>query len=166
MKRRAVFPKKYRKSKRGMTLVEIVVAIAIVAIVFAGTMSALVSAYTSILYNSTDAQASHEAEGITDKVMESIKGKATDADILAIISTIETENDATFVDRLSTPTADFPDDSITGDKQFTIEKITTPLETRSPDGSLITVEAYRVSVAVRSPGAYIRNSGVVSISNP
>lgn len=166
MKRHTAFLKKYKKSKRGMTLVEVVVAIAVVAIVFAGTMSALVSSYTSIIYNSTDAQASHEAEGITDKVMASIKGKATDADILAIINVIEGENDATFVDRLSNPSADFPDDSITGDKQFTIEKLANPTETMSPDGSLITVDAYKVSVAVRSPRAYIRNSGVVSISNP
>lgn len=163
MKRRAVFLKKYKKSKRGMTLVELVVAIAIVAIVFAGTMSALVNAYTSIIYNSSDEKASHIAEGIVDKVSESIKGLTNDDDVIAAAPSLESENDAVYVNNLSR-IFNFPDNTVTDDAQFTIRKINNDMDTMAPSGQVTSMEGYEIIAAVRTPRGYVTCSGVIAIN--
>lgn len=156
--------KRLRKNKKGMTLVEIVVAIAVVSIVFAATMSAIVHSYSTILSNKSVDDASLEAEGIADSIVSTIAGaeesKINDLvngstvsgaayDGLALITGAE------YVDRITFPAANFPDSSLANtEKQFTIERVMN-LETSKSGSAAKTFNGYKVSVAVLSSEGYI-----------
>ncbi len=66
MKRRLLYKNKFR-SKKGMTLVEILVGIAIIVIVFASTLGALVNGYSTTLYN-----ADHNKEDLLNSSVNEI----------------------------------------------------------------------------------------------
>ena len=62
------------KSKKGLTLVELVVGVTIVVIVFASCLGALVSGYTTTMYNSDQNKASSLNESLND-ILISILGR-------------------------------------------------------------------------------------------
>lgn len=65
--------KRRYNSKKGVTLVELVVAIAIVSIVFASTMTAIVHGYISIVENKSLEDASAQAQGVADTVSTALR---------------------------------------------------------------------------------------------
>ena len=65
--------KRRYNSKKGVTLVELVVAIAIVSIVFASTMTAIVHGYISIVENKSLEDASAQAQGVADTVSTALE---------------------------------------------------------------------------------------------
>ncbi|MFR7819229.1 type II secretion system protein [Candidatus Pseudoruminococcus sp.] len=64
--------KRLRKTKKGMTLVELVVAITLISIVFASAMSGIVHGYMSVVKNKNVEQASMQAKGVADKIVSGI----------------------------------------------------------------------------------------------
>lgn len=64
--------KRLRKTKKGMTLVELVVAITLISIVFASAMSGIVHGYMSVVKNKNVEQASMQAKGVADQIVSGI----------------------------------------------------------------------------------------------
>lgn len=162
-----------RKNKKGISLAEVVVAIAVVSIVFAATMGAIVSSYTTIIGNKTVETASMEAQSIADTIISTIEGIDNDADINKAVNSslaagntydgLKIKTGAAYVDRIADPIAEFPNSSITDDCQFTIQPVS-GLET-SKVGSLGNdFDGYKVSVAVLSSHGYIIASAMTTHS--
>lgn len=156
--------KRLRKNKKGMTLAEVVVAVAVVSIVFAATMSAIVHGYTTILNNKSVDDASLEAQGIADSVVSTISG-VDEADINDLVNGSTTggvtyaglaaNTGAEYVDSINFSGVSFPNPSLSNpDKQFTIEKVTN-IKTSKSGTVDKTFTCYKVSVAVRSMEGYV-----------
>ncbi len=156
--------RRLRKSKKGMTLVEVVVALAVVSIVFSVTMSAIVSGYSTILSNRSVEEASVEAQGIADTVVSTIAG-VNEADIHDLVYSssatptyrgLEDIAEAVYVDNLSSSSA-FPDNTLPigkVDRQFTIERVNN-LVTNKPGTIDTTFNGYKVTAAVTSTEGFI-----------
>lgn len=106
--------KRLRKTKKGMTLVELVVAITLISIVFASAMSGIVHGYMSVVKNKNVEQASMQAKGIADKIVSGINDILSDDTI--------TDKDAKIVDLVQkqTPKVLFYQNTIT-DQQSVID---------------------------------------------
>lgn len=183
--------KKYKRrhnSKKGVTLVELVVAIAIVSIVFASTMTAIVHGYISIVQNKTLEDASAQAQGVADTVSTALEkafssnkytGDASDQtqkkkfyDNL-VLETLNGDgtydglstklNNVEFIDQISNPSAAFPNESSTNDIQCTVQYLSNPLETSSSDGGAQKSFGYKVMVDAKSSQGDIIASSVVTI---
>lgn len=63
------------KSKKGVTLVELIAAVAVIAIVVVGTVSGVVLAQQNILNDSLKEQASLKAQQVADTLVEKMSGK-------------------------------------------------------------------------------------------
>lgn len=63
------------KSKKGVTLVELIVAVAVIAIVVVGTVTGVVLAQQNILNDSLKEQASLKAQQVADTLVEKLSGK-------------------------------------------------------------------------------------------
>lgn len=157
-----------RKSKTGMTLVELVVAITLISIVFASAMSAIVHSYMSVVKNKNIEQASMQAKGVADTVVSSINSILSDSSVTdkdtAIINAIDasglkTANGYTYYDRISTPTASwasFPNTS--SGLQVTVEKISSLDVTKNAVNS--SFNGYKVMVAAPCDNSYDKGSYV------
>lgn len=179
--------KRRHNSKKGITLVELVVAIAIVSIVFASTMTAIVHGYVSIIENKSLEDASAQAQGIADTVSTALEkafssnkytGDETDKTAKKtfynnlVLETINGDgstydglstklNNVKFIDQISNPGAAFPDPSFTGDIQCTIQNLSNPLETSSTGGTKESL-GYKVMVNAKSSQGDIIASSIVT----
>ena len=72
MKRLILHRNKFR-SKKGMSLVEILIGVAIIVIVFASTLGAMVSGYTTTVYNADENRAGLLNASVNDIVFTTIK---------------------------------------------------------------------------------------------
>ena len=61
------------RSKKGMSLVEILVAVTIIVIVFGGTVGAMTTGYTTTIYNANDNANSVKSASLNDVVFSAIK---------------------------------------------------------------------------------------------
>lgn len=176
--------KRRHNSKKGVTLVELVVAIAIVSIVFASTMTAIVHGYISIVQNKTLEDASAQAQGVADTVSTALEkafssnkypGDANDQaakkDFYDDLVSKTINGDGTY-DGLSTKLNNvefidqskaFPDESSTKDIQCTVQYLSNPLETSSPDGGPKKSFGYKVMVDAKSSQGDIIASSIVTI---
>lgn len=64
------------RSKRGLSLIELVVGVTIMVIVFGGTMSAMANGYTDTLYNASENVDAAEGAAINEIVMTTLQNKA------------------------------------------------------------------------------------------
>ena len=178
--------KRRYNSKKGVTLVELVVAIAIVSIVFASTMTAIVHGYISIVENKSleDAQ----AQGVADTVSTALEkafssnnytGDPTDQTAKKtfynnlVLETIDGDgtydglstklNNVEFIDQISNPSVDFPDSSSISDMQCTVQYLTNSLPTSASDGSHKEFDGYKVMVNAKSSQGDIIASSIVTI---
>lgn len=165
--------KRLRKSKKGMSLVELVVAIALICIVFSAAMSGIVHGYMSVVKNKNIEQASMQAKGVADTVVSAINEVLSDSSITdkdnAIIDVIDgsishttglnAKNNFTYYNQLSGSTPTFPNSTSTSDIQVTVEKITnlgvTKMGAASQD-----FNGYKVMVAARCDNSYDTESYV------
>ena len=168
--------KRRYNSKKGVTLVELVVAIAIVSIVFASTMTAIVHGYISIVEGVADtvstalekAFSSNNYTGDpTDQtakktfynnlVLETIDGDGTYDGLSTKLNNVE------FIDQISNPSVDFPDSSSISDMQCTVQYLTNSLPTSASDGSHKEFDGYKVMVNAKSSQGDIIASSIVTI---
>jgi len=63
------------KSKRGLSLVELIVGVTILVIVFGGTMSAMANGYTDTLYNAQQNKGAADGASLNEVIMEAVKAK-------------------------------------------------------------------------------------------
>ena len=78
-------------SKKGMTLVEIIVGIAIIVIVFAGTLGAMVGGYTTTVKNADQNKVASENKALNEILMDTIGklGFANASDAANCVSVLE-----------------------------------------------------------------------------
>ena len=168
--------KRRYNSKKGVTLVELVVAIAIVSIVFASTMTAIVHGYISIVENKSLEDASAQAQGVADTVSTALEkafssnnytGDPTDQTAIDGDGTydgLSTKlNNVEFIDQISNPSVDFPDSSSISDMQCTVQYLTNSLPTSASDGSHKEFDGYKVMVNAKSSQGDIIASSIVTI---
>ena len=170
--------KRRYNSKKGVTLVELVVAIAIVSIVFASTMTAIVHGYISIVENksledtvSTALEKAFSSNNYTgdptdqtakktfynNLVLETIDGDGTYDGLRTKLNNVE------FIDQISNPSVDFPDSSSISDMQCTVQYLTNSLPTSASDGSHKEFDGYKVMVNAKSSQGDIIASSIVTI---
>ncbi|MDE7390753.1 MAG: prepilin-type N-terminal cleavage/methylation domain-containing protein [Lachnospiraceae bacterium] len=78
--------KSLNKSKKGFTLVELVCAIAVLAIVFAGVLSSVAFAQTMVYNDNSKEKASDEAQLVADEIISMARGSDTVSDARTIIN--------------------------------------------------------------------------------
>lgn len=155
--------RRLRKSKKGITLVELVVAIAVVSIVFSAAMGAIVHGYATIAENNSVEEASIKAQGVADTVTttlgEVVNDKTItdyDAAVLEAINGvigsydgIADRLDIEFYNGITGSVGDFPDDSSDKEIHCAVQKIDSV--STSKDGSAdVDCAGYRILVAAPS----------------
>ena len=156
------FKKKFYRSRAGVTLVELIVAITIIVIVFTSVVYAFANGYSSTVSNVNVDAASAESQGITDAVMEAVSiyqlsssvtlsSTMSDSNTIAnhIASDIYDSTGATYVD-----SSVFPD-SDGDDMQFTIIEGQTATTTNTTDATKQDIEGCIVKSAVLSVDGFI-----------
>ncbi len=116
------------RSKKGTTMVEVLAAVVILALVVTAVLSTIGFSQRTILSKSTESGAAAQAQEIADALIKKLHG--ADADSLKTVEVLG----AKYVEN-----ADFPDPSSPDDKQFTF----IPVE-KDADG----IEGYRIKAAV------------------
>ncbi len=61
------------RSKKGITLIEILVGVAIIVIVFGATLSAMTNGYSKVLYNAETNKSAAEGGSINEVILEAVK---------------------------------------------------------------------------------------------
>ncbi len=142
-------------SKKGATLIELIVAIIIIAIVVGGTVTAVVFSQQSVLTDSTEENASMEAQSIADELLTEMSNRSFELNEDAALhsgslSSVGEANYIYVVDEI-----DFPLSVASGGmKQFTIVKDSKSVLTA--DGKSIPIEGTKIIVAIyHSGGGYI-----------
>ncbi|MGN0537181.1 MAG: type II secretion system protein [Acutalibacteraceae bacterium] len=161
--------KRFYRSRKGMTLVELIVAMAIIVIVFSGVVWGITHGYATTVNNVTVDSASAKSQSVTDDVVEHLNlyriSSAADFDITVPVGTEMKkihemiENDvvnmtgAVYVDP-----SDFTND--TGkDPQYTIIKDQTTTITKGTTPTVI--EGCIVKSAVLSTNGFIVTTSFV-----
>ncbi len=165
------FKRRY-KSKKGLTLVELIVAIAVVSIVFSAAMTAIVHGYASIAQNNSIDEASIKAQGVADTVASTLGNVLSDTTITdydaAVLGAIndtsglkEKLDNVEFFDGVSHSLSNFPSDSSSKEIQCAVQKIDTLSTTRT--GSLdVNCVGYKIMVCVGSSQGDIIVSSMVT----
>ena len=153
------------RSKKGITLVEILVGVTIIVIVFGATLGAMTQGYSGTLRNADEDKAAALAGSVCDTVATSIKklnmenaddlesyfsdhADSENAVILAARSVVSS------IDYLSTYNSVF---TATGDYQFAIDfDKGSSVQTASGENAGITGAV--VTVSIRSARGYVRSS--------
>jgi len=124
------------KSKKGTTLVEVIAAVAILAIVVLAVLTSIGFSQTTILSGSSEADAAAQAQNIADTLISSLHGK-TNADPDAITNAM-TATGAVYV-----ASTTFPNPA--KGKQFTFTEVSDSAGTAD---STVAVKGYKIKVAV------------------
>lgn len=147
--------KLFKKSKKGATLVELIVAIALISIVFASAMTGMVHGYVSVQSNKTVEDASMQAQGVADIIVTEINELAKENSgtnlskaIADAMGELEVTNNFTYSgginsDGTEAAPSQFPDPN--SDVQVLIES--TSSELVDVDGVKSTYSGYKVTVA-------------------
>lgn len=153
-----------RKSKKGVTLVELIVAIAVVSIVFSATMGAIVHGYATIVTNNSVEEASIKAQGVADTVATTLSDVINDKTITdydtavleAINGVIGTYDgmaakldNVEFYNGITGTIGDFPNPSSTKETHCAVEKIDS-LSTSKTGSADVDCAGYRIIVITPS----------------
>lgn len=164
--------KKLRKklhSKKGLTLVEILVGVTIVVIVFASTLGAMVGGFTTTMYNSDENKAAilnaslneiimnvvgemnvNDSDAADDLIMDVESGDPSASPIIAAVSAAvpEAKYVPATIDGSGNPTVVFSDDV---DYQFSlIPNVSFDLDTHSPTGETVAVKGIQIKTKFAS----------------
>ena len=133
------------KSRKGVTLVELIVAVAVIAIVVVGTVTGVVLAQQNILNDSLKEQASLKAQQIADTLVEKLSGTSYSENYAnaASIPSDELEGAAYSLQAES----NFPNSRGGGEIQFAIYELQAQNNT-SGESTGIQVAGTRIKVAV------------------
>ncbi len=143
------------KSKKGVTLVELIVAVAVIAIVVVGTVTGVVLAQQNILNDSLKEQASLKAQQVADTLVEKMSGKPYTENYAnaAAIPSAEIEGAAYSLQAEN----NFPASRSVGEIQFAVYE----MEARnnaSGESSGIQIAGTRILVAV-----YYKDSSYITV---
>ena len=152
------------KSKKGMTLIELVIAITIIVIIFAGTLGALVNGYTTTIYNANHDQMAAKSAAVNEIIMQAVKryewpegtnSTSVDPDHLnAIDEAAKAEcSSIIYVDP-----ADFPKDNV--DYQYTII-YDAPVSTAKTASSSVNIPGVTIRTAINSASGLFINESFV-----
>lgn len=168
--------KRKLRSKKGMTLVEIIIGVAIIVIVFAGTLGAMVSGYTTTVKNADQNQVDAENKALNEILMDTIKKlDFSDADdAAACVSALENsgalessgaDNNATAIKTVAekkcsgikyVKSGDFPDENI--DYQYTL------ITDQSPKANSKDIPGVIIKTAMKSSAGWVINQSFVPYS--
>ena len=128
----------FTKHKKGVTLVELIAAIAILSMVVIGTVTAVVLAQQAMLGDDLQENASLQAQQIADTLLEEMSGKsfADNADELTRYDP-DLLNGAVYVGA-----GDFPEAKTVWGAQYTIREQSASAGMTSVTGTAITVAVY------------------------
>lgn len=128
----------FAKTKKGVTLVELIAAIAILSMVVIGTVTAVVLAQQAMLGDNLQENASLQAQQIADALLEEMSGKsfANNADE-AVRYNPDLLNGAVYVEAGA-----FPETKTVGGAQYTIREQSASAGMTSVTGTAITVAVY------------------------
>ena len=128
----------FTKHKKGVTLVELIAAIAILSMVVIGTVTAVVLAQQAMLGDNLQENASLQAQQIADALLEEMSGKsfANNADE-AVRYNPDLLNGAVYVEAGA-----FPETKTVGEAQYTIREQSASAGMTSVTGTAITVAVY------------------------
>lgn len=128
----------FTKHKKGVTLVELIAAIAILSMVVIGTVTAVVLAQQAMLGDDLQENASLQAQQIADTLLEEMSGKsfADNADELTRYDP-DLLNGAVYVGA-----GDFPEAKTVGGAQYMIREQSASAGMTSVTGTAITVAVY------------------------
>lgn len=159
------------KSKKGLTLVEILVGVTIIVIVFGATLGAMTQGYTNTLYNADENKSAALSKSINDSIMEAVVrqgfksqtecenyffggGKSPNSDSSNAVhsAAVAIDSSVEYV-----PYASFPDNS--KDCQYTIK--TDSISTVEGTGSKVSMGYVLIQTATKSAkGMHINTSYV------
>lgn len=155
-------------SKKGMTLVEIIVGIAIIVIVFAGTLGAMVGGYTTTVKNADQNKVASENKALNEILMDTIGklGFANASDAANCVSVLEnatgTNDNATAIKTVAekkcsgvkyVKSADFPDENT--DCQYTL------ITDKSPKADTQDIPGVIIKTAMKSSAGWVINQSFV-----
>lgn len=128
----------FAKTKKGVTLVELIAAIAILSMVVIGTVTAVVLAQQAMLGDNLQENASLQAQQIADALLEEMSGKsfANNADE-AVRYNPDLLNGAVYVEAGA-----FPETKTVGKAQYTIREQSASAGKTTVTGTAITVAVY------------------------
>ncbi len=172
------------RSKRGMSLVEILVGVTIMAMVFGATLSALVGGYTSTMNNASQNQAAGEAASVNEAIMQYLLAKnysdpgSTSSAIFSTGTEIAADSPLYMVAKGVRPdivyvksgdptvaTNVFPDDT-QGDVQFTI-KVTASVASENIDtGATSAMPGIEVKTAINTLKGWVVVTSFVPYGQP
>lgn len=158
------------KSKKGLTLIEIVVGVTIVVIVFASTLGAMVSGYTTTLKNADENKAAIKSAAVNEIIMKTISNLNLE-DGAAVNDIINTINDSDNVIKVAAEkecsnikyvsSGDFLKET-KGDEQYTI--IANQSSEIEYNGTKKTVKGITIKTAVKSSSGFVSNETFVPYS--
>lgn len=153
------------RSKRGLSLVELVVGVAIMVIVFGATMSAMANGYTDTLYNAEQNVGAADGASVNEVIMAALQNAQfpNEDDCIDYFSINPNENENNAVNEAAksvspniqyVPEEQFPKNDVM--EQYTIvTDVTTVAGTRSLKGM-------EVRTAVKSTRGWIINKSFVA----
>ncbi|MDD6488616.1 MAG: prepilin-type N-terminal cleavage/methylation domain-containing protein [Clostridia bacterium] len=149
--------KKKFRSKRGMTLVELVIGIAIVVIVFASTLGAMVGGYSTTVNNADENKVAAQNAATNEVIMRTLKslqwesaddandcldalraGNPASDDAAAAINaaaTIYAADTHTYIGMQFVDSGSFPSDSV--DYQYTLLEATSQVDGKDITGTVV-----------------------------
>lgn len=142
------------KSKKGVTLVELLVGIAIIVIVFASTLGAMATGYTTTVYNADQNKVSAKNASVNEVIMKAVQVKGWSAAPAGVSfdddSTIPNSIKQTALSECSdikyVKPADFPNN--TDSNQYTII-IDSASEVSKTGASKITIKGITIKTAMK-----------------
>lgn len=155
------------KSKKGLTLIEIVVGVTIVVIVFASTLGAMVSGYTTTLKNADENKAAIKSAAVNEIIMKTISNLNLE-DEASVNDIINTINDSNNVIKVAAEKecsnikyvsyGDFLKEA-KGDEQYTI--IAEQTSDITSGSTKKTVKGIIIKTAVKSSSGFVSNETFV-----
>ncbi len=159
------------RSKRGLTLVEILIGVAIVVIVFASTLGAMVGGFTTTLYNADENRAAVLNSSLNEVIMNTVhnmaftKSEGLDDDDISsgdpTVSVIVSAVAANIPDAVYVPAEEIDGKmSVNFPKgesyQYTlIPDVKTTLQTNSPTGTPVEMDGVAIKTCFDSAGGAI-----------
>lgn len=152
------------KSKKGVTLIELVIAITIIVIIFAGTLGALVQGYTTTVYNADHDRMAAKSVAVNEIIMQAVKrygwDDSTDESTVdaAQLSAIDQLAKAECGDMVYVSPSDFPKSGV--DYQYTLI-FDGPVSVAKTTSSSVQIPGVTIRTAINSSAGLLINESFV-----
>lgn len=160
------FKKGKFKSKKAMTLVELIVGITIVVIVFAGTLGAIVSGYTTTIKNADQNKVAAKNAAVNEVIMQAVKIQGWTEEQTLIPNAIDEAAKSECTDVVYVEPSMFPDD--TYDCQYTLifdnDSSADISKVNTPSASQVEIRGVTIRTSMKYAGGIVTYESFVPYS--